>query len=101
MKPDSEDQADDEQAVSYDWRRRRRIQSKGVKNEFFDIIGQKLVLPEHIPGAVEEDVPHPSVVWNSEREVLPVHLFEITEDATEDTESGFEVRVSLGAYDGV
>ena len=92
MKLDSEDQTDYEQAISHDWRRRGRIQSKGVEDEFFDIIGQRLALLEHIPGAVEEDVCHPGVVWNGEREVLPVHGFAITEDTIDDTESGFQVR---------
>ena len=33
------------------------------------------------PGAVEKNMTHASVVWNSEREVLQqVHLFEITGD---------------------
>jgi hypothetical protein len=38
---------------------------------------------------------HPSVVWNGEQGVLPIHRFEITEDAIDDTENCFQVDVSL------
>ena len=34
----SEDQTNDEHAIRYDRRRRRRVQSKGVKHEIPDII---------------------------------------------------------------
>jgi hypothetical protein len=101
---DSEDQTDDEQTVGDDRPRRGRFQSKGVKNEFLDIVGQRLALPEDIPGAVQEDMTHPSVVRNSERKVLPIHRLEITEDAIDDTQSYFQVRVSLvvlGSHDGM
>jgi len=37
-----------------------------MKNEFLDIVRQRLAFPEDIPGAVEKDMTHPSVVWNSE-----------------------------------
>ena len=90
MQLDSEEQTDDEQAVDDDQRRRGRFQSKGVKNEFLDIVGQRFAFPEDIPGAVEEDMTHPGVVRDSEREVLPVYWFEIAEHAIYDTQSGFE-----------
>jgi len=101
---DSENQTDDEQAVGDDWRRRWRFQSKRMKNEFLGIVEQGLAFPEDIPGVVEKDMTHPSVVRNSEREVLPVHWFEIAEHAIYDTQSGFQVRVTLvvlGSHDGV
>jgi len=75
-----------------------------MKNKFLDIVGQRLPIPEDIPGAVEEDMTHPSVVRNSEREILPVHRFEIAEHTIYDTQSGFQVRVTLvvfGSHDGV
>ena len=75
-----------------------------MKDEFLDIVGQRLVFPNRIPGTVEKDVPHPSVVLNREREVLPVNRLGITEDSIYDTESGLQVRVSLvmlGSHDGV
>ena len=50
---------------------RERFRSKGVKNEFLDVVGQRLAFPEDIPGAVEKDITYPSVVRDSEREVLP------------------------------
>jgi len=101
---DSEDQSDDEQAIRDDRRRRGRFQSKRMKNEFLDIVGQRLAFPEDIPGAVEKDMTHPSVVWNIEREVLPIHRLEIAEHTVYDTQSGFQVRVTLvvlGSHDGV
>jgi len=75
-----------------------------MKNEFLDIVGRGLPFPEDIPGAVEEDMTRPSVVRNSEREVLSVHWFEIAEHTIYNTQSGFEVRVTLvvlGSHDGV
>ena len=46
---------------------------------------------------------HPGVVRNGEREVLPIHRFEVAEDAIDNPEGGFQVRFSLvvlGAHDG-
>ena len=34
---------------------------------------------------------HPSMVWNGEGEVLPVHRFEVTEDAVNNAEGRFQV----------
>ena len=97
MQLDPEDQTDDEKAVCYTRRRRGRLQPKRAENEFLSVIGQGPTFPEDVPGAVKEDVAHPSVVWNSEAEVFPAQGFEITvtEDAIEDTEGGFQVRVPL------
>jgi len=50
---DSEDQANDEQAVGDDRCRRGRFQSRRVKNKILDIVGQSLAFPGDIPGAVE------------------------------------------------
>ena len=75
-----------------------------MKNKFLDIIRQRFTFPEDIPSAVEEDVSHPSVVGDGKREVLPIYWFIITEDAIDDTKSGFQVRiflVVLGAHDRV
>ena len=90
---DTEDQTDDEKTVCYDRRRRGRFQSKRVKNKFPDIIGQGLAFPQDSPGMIKEDVTHPSLVWNGEGEVLPVHGFGVTKDAVNDSESDFQVRV--------
>ena len=37
----------------------------------------------------------PSVVWNCERELLPLHRLENTKDAIDDTEGRLQVRVLL------
>ena len=92
---DSEDQTNDEQAVGDNRRKREGFQSKGAKNESLDVVGQRLAFPEDIPGAVEKNITYPRVVRNSEREVLPVHWFEITEDTIHNTESGRQVRVTM------
>jgi len=55
-----------------------------VKVEFLDVIGQSFAFPENVPGAVEEEVAHPSMVGNIEGKILPVHGFEVTEDAIDD-----------------
>ena len=91
----SEDQTN-EQAAGYNRRRRGRFSSKGVKNESLDVVGQTLAFPEDIPGAVENNMAHPSMVWSSERQVLPVHRFEITEGIVYNTESGLQARVTMG-----
>ena len=37
----------------------------------------------------------PSVVWNRERKLSPLHRLENTKDAIDDTEGGLQVRVLL------
>ena len=104
MQLDSKDQTDDEQTIRDDRGGRGRFQSKRMKNEFLDIVGQRLSFPQDIPGAVEKDMSHPSVVWNREREVLPEHRFGIAEHAIYDAQSGFQVRVTLvvlGSHHGM
>jgi len=71
VQPDTEDQTDDEKAICYDRRRRERPQQKRAENEFPSVIRQGPTSPEYVPGAVKEDVTHPSVVWNGEPEVFP------------------------------
>ena len=39
---------------------------------------------------------HPSVVWSSERQLLPTHQFEITEEMIYNPESGLQARVTIG-----
>ena len=68
---DTEDQTDNEKAVCHDRPRRGRIQAKRAENELLCVIGQGPTFPEGVPGAVKEDVAHPSVVWNGEPEVFP------------------------------
>ena len=53
---DAEDQADDEETVCYDRRRRGRVLPERVENEVLDIFGQVLAFLQGIPSAVEEDV---------------------------------------------
>ena len=85
MQLDSEEPTDYEQAVNDGRHRGRRFQLKGVKAESLNIAGQRRASPKDIPGAVEKDTTHPSVVLNSEREVLPAHWLGITEDGIYDT----------------
>jgi len=66
-----------------------------VKDELLDIIGQSLALPENIPGAVEEDMAHPSMMGNTEGKVLPVHGLEVAEDAIDGPQGRFQIRVSF------
>ena len=71
VQPDTKDQTNDEKAV-YDNRRWwGRPQLKRAQNEFLSIIGQGPTFPDDVPGAVKEDVAHPSVMWNGEAEVFP------------------------------
>ena len=39
---------------------------------------------------------HLSVMGNSGGEIVPAHEFEITEEAADDFESGFHIRVGVG-----
>jgi len=39
-------------------------EGEGVKNEHLDVIGQSFTFPENIPGAIEENMAHPSMVEN-------------------------------------
>jgi len=66
-----------------------------VKNELLDVIGQSFAFPENVPGAVEEDMAHPSMVGDIEGKILPVHGLEVTEDAIDDPEGRFQIRVSF------
>ena len=65
-----------------------------MKDKLPGIAEEKVTFLEGIPGAVEEDVGHPSMVRSAKREAVPVYgRFRTTEDAVNDNESGFQIRV--------
>jgi len=66
-----------------------------VEDELLDVIGQSFAFPENVQGAVQENMPHPSMVGNTEGKVLPVHGFEVAEDPIDDPQGRFQIRVSL------
>ena len=76
-------------------RRWRRFRPKRVENEFLDIVGQRPAFSEDVPSVVKKDVTHPRMMWSGEDEVIPAHGFGITEDAIDNAESCFQVRVVL------
>ena len=89
MQLDTEDQADNKQAVDDDGDKRGEFYSGGVRDEFLDVVRQRLAFLEGVPGTVQEDVSHPRMVWIGRREVLSVHEVEIAKDVIDDTESRF------------
>jgi hypothetical protein len=64
--------------------------------EFRNILRHTVTIPEGVPGTVEKDVTHPSMVGISEGKFVPGDHFETIglEDAIYDAKSGFQVRIA-------